>query len=230
MYKLVLVRHGQSEWNLKNLFTGWHDVDLSSTGIEEALTAGKLLKKEGFTFSLGYTSYLKRAIKTLNYILEESEQLWIPIIKSWRLNERHYGALQGLDKQATKEKYGDEQVHLWRRSYEAFPPKLKTSSQTYPGKDPKYARLKPEEIPLGENLHETAQRVLVYWEQEIAPKIRAGQKIIISAHGNSLRALVKILENLPEEEVIKLEIPTGKPLVYNLNKDLKPIDKKYLKN
>ena len=228
MYRLVLVRHGQSEWNKKNLFTGWQDIDLSEQGAKEALDAGKLLKKEGFTFDLAYTSYLKRAIKTLNYILEESGQLWIPVKKSWKLNERHYGALQGLNKEETRQKYGKEQVHLWRRSYQSSPPALETSDPQYPGLDPRYNQLDLAEIPLSENLEQTVNRVLPYWREEIAPQVKAAKKIIISAHGNSLRALVKILEELSAEELLDLEIPTGRPLVYHLSRDLKAIKKSYL--
>ncbi len=228
MYKLVLTRHGQSKWNLENRFTGWTDVDITEVGESEARKAGKLLKEAGFEFDVAYTSVLTRAIKTLHLILEEMDLLWIPETKSWKLNERHYGALQGLNKAETAEKHGDEQVHIWRRSYDVKPPALEESDERNPKKDSRYADLDPNELPLVEDLEATVERVLPYWEGEIAPKIKSGKKVIISAHGNSLRALVKHLDGLSGEEIVGVEIPTGKPLVYELDSDLKPIKKYFL--
>ena len=228
MHKLVLIRHGQSIWNLENRFTGWTDVDLSAQGIEEALAGAKLLKEEGFTFDVAYTSVLKRAIRTLWIILDEMDLMWIPVHRSWRLNERHYGALQGLNKAETAKKYGDEQVHIWRRSYDIPPPPLTVDDPRYPGRDPRYKKLSPEELPLTECLKDTVARMLPYWHETIAPKVRAGKRVIIAAHGNSLRALVKYLDNVSDEEILSLNIPTGIPLVYELDEDLKPIRHYYL--
>jgi 2,3-bisphosphoglycerate-dependent phosphoglycerate mutase len=228
MYKIVLLRHGESEWNKKNLFTGWTDVDLTEKGREEAKTAGQLLKDAGFVFDIAYTSVLKRAINTLHIALAEMDLLWIPEIKSYRLNERHYGALQGLNKAETAEKYGDEQVMIWRRSYNVPPPELTKDDSRYPGNDPRYANLPEEDIPLTESLELTVKRFVPYWEGTIVPTITEGKKVIIAAHGNSLRALVKYLDNVSEDEIVKLNIPTGVPLVYELNDDLTPIKHYYL--
>ncbi len=228
MYKLVLLRHGESEWNKLNLFTGWTDVDLTEKGREEAAEAGRLLKEGGFTFDIAYTSVLKRAIRTLNIVLDVMDLMWIPDVKSWRLNERHYGALQGLNKAETAKKYGDEQVLLWRRSYDVPPPALDENDERYPGKDPRYAGLKKEEIPLTESLKDTVARFVPYWENTIVPTVKSGKKVIIAAHGNSLRALVKYLDNMSEEEIVKLNIPTGVPLVYELDDELKPVKHYYL--
>ncbi len=228
MYKVVLLRHGESEWNKKNLFTGWTDVDLTEKGREEAKTAGELMLEAGFVFDMAYTSVLKRAINTLHIALAEMDLLWIPEIKSWRLNERHYGALQGLNKAETAEKYGDEQVLLWRRSYDVPPPALTKDDERYPGFDPRYKDLSEDELPLTESLKDTVARFVPYWENEIAPAIKSGKRVIIAAHGNSLRSLVKYLDNVSEEQIVKLNIPTGVPLVYELDEDLKPIKHYYL--
>jgi 2,3-bisphosphoglycerate-dependent phosphoglycerate mutase len=228
MYKLVLIRHGESQWNKENRFTGWTDVDLSEKGIEEAKAGGKTLKAEGYTFDIAYNSVLKRAIKTLNYVLEEMDLLWIPVKKSWRLNERHYGGLQGLNKAETAEKHGDEQVKIWRRSYDVPPPELSKDDERYPGKDPRYADLSDAELPTTECLKDTVERFLPLWHDEIAPTIKSGKKVVIAAHGNSLRALVKFLDNISDEEILGVNIPTGTPLVYELDKDLKPIKSYYL--
>ncbi len=228
MFKVVLLRHGESEWNKKNLFTGWTDVDLTDKGREEAANAGKLMLEEGLVFDIAYTSVLKRAINTLHIALAEMDLLWIPEIKNWRLNERHYGALQGLNKAETAEKYGDEQVMLWRRSYDVPPPALTKDDERYPGHDPRYADLTEEELPLTESLKETVARFVPYWENEIVPTIKSGKRVIIAAHGNSLRALVKYLDNVSEAEIVKLNIPTGVPLVYELDDNLKPIKHYYL--
>ncbi len=228
MYKVVLLRHGESEWNKTNLFTGWTDVNLTEKGIEEAKFAGKLLKENGFTFNLAYTSLLTRAIKTLHLALEEMGLLWIETIKNYRLNERHYGALQGLNKAETAAKYGDEQVTIWRRSYDTPPPALEKDDERSPAKDVRYANLSESEIPLTESLELTVARFVPYWENTIVPSILAGRKVIIVAHGNSLRALVKHLDNISKEEIIKLNIPTGIPLVYELDENLKPIKSYYL--
>ena len=228
MIKLVLVRHGQSMWNLENKFTGWTDVDLSEQGIKEAKEAGKVLKDKGFTFDVAYTSVLKRANDTLNYILEELGEENIPIKKSWRLNERHYGALQGLNKAETKEKYGEEQVLLWRRSSDVKPPELSVEDERYPGNDPKYKDLKEEELPKTENLIDTIKRVIDYWNSDIKQDLLDGKKVIIAAHGNSLRGLIKYLDNLTDEEIIKVELQTGNPICYELDDDLKPITHYYL--
>lgn len=226
--KIVLVRHGESIWNLNNNFTGWTDVDLSDQGIEEAREAGKLLKEEGFTFDLAYTSYLKRAIKTLNIILDIMDLHWIPVIKTWKLNERHYGALQGLNKKETAEKEGAEQVHIWRRSFDTPPPELDKDDPRYPGNEEKYSELRDEELPTSESLKMTIDRVMPYWENEITPKIKEGKNIIIAAHGNSLRALVKKLDNISDDEISSLNIPTGRPLVYEFDDGMNVIDKYYL--
>ncbi len=228
MTKVVLIRHGESVWNKENLFTGWADVTLSEKGIEEAKNGGKELKKAGFTFDKAYTSTLTRAIKTLNLVLEEMGLLWLPTDKCWQLNERHYGALQGLNKSETAEKYGEDQVKIWRRSYDVPPPALEKSDERYPGNDPRYANLKENELPLTECLKDTVARVVPFWENTILPDIKAGKKIIIAAHGNSLRALVKYLDNMSEEDVLELNIPTGMPLVYELDDNFKPISKNYL--
>ncbi len=228
MYKIVLLRHGESEWNKENRFTGWTDVDLSEKGVAEAAAGGKLMKEAGFEFDLAYTSVLKRAIMTLNLALEQMDLLWIPVVKTWRLNERHYGALQGLNKAETAKKYGDEQVHIWRRSYDIQPPALTADDERFPGKDRRYADLSKAELPLTECLKDTVARFLPFWHETVAPAIKSGKKIIIAAHGNSLRALVKYLDNIPEDEIVELNIPTGVPLVYELDKDLKPIKHYYL--
>ena len=228
MYKVVLLRHGQSQWNLENRFTGWHDVDLTDQGQEEARSAGQVLKKNGFVFDKAYSSVLKRAIRTLWLALEELDQVWLPVRRNWRLNERHYGALQGLNKAETAEKHGEDQVLIWRRSYDIPPPPMEKTDEGYAGNDIRYANMAEEDIPLTECLKDTVDRFLPYWYETIAPEIKAGQRIIIAAHGNSLRALVKYLDDLSEEEVLKLNIPTGMPLVYELDEDLKPIKSYYL--
>ncbi|EPG1484690.1 2,3-diphosphoglycerate-dependent phosphoglycerate mutase [Listeria monocytogenes] len=226
--KLVLIRHGQSEWNKLNLFTGWHDVDLSQEGVVEAMTAGKRIKEAGLEFDVAFTSVLTRAIKTLNYVLEECDQMWVPVHKSWRLNERHYGALQGLNKQETAEKYGADQVQKWRRSYDTLPPLLEENDERQAKNDRRYQLLDTHAIPAGENLKVTLERVIPYWMDTIAPEIKEGRRVVIAAHGNSLRALVKFLEGIGDDEIMDLEIPTGVPLVYELNDDLKPVNKYYL--
>jgi len=228
MKTLVLLRHGESIWNKENKFTGWTDVDLSERGIEEAKKAGRILKRENYTFDIAYTSVLKRGIRTLWIVLDEMDLMWIPVYRSWRLNERHYGALQGLNKAELAEKIGEEEVQILRRSYDVPPPPLKTSDPRYPGNDPRYAHLSPNEIPLTECLKDTVQRFLPYWHETIIPAIKEGKRVLISAHGNSLRALVQYLDNMKEEEIIKLNIPTGIPLIYELNDDLKPIEHYYL--
>lgn len=227
MIKLVLVRHGQSVWNLENRFTGWTDVELSEKGVSEAKEAGKLLKEKGYTFDVAYTSFLKRANDTLDYILKELS-LNIPIHYSWKLNERHYGALQGLNKDETKKKYGDEQVHLWRRSADVRPPELAKDDPRYPGNDPKYQDLTSKEIPCTENLLDTVQRVIDYWNSDIKNDLLLGKKVIIVAHGNSLRGLMKYLDNLSNDEVVSLEIDTGRPICYELDDNLKPIKHYYI--
>ena len=229
MIKLVSVRHGQSMWNLENRFTGWTDVELSEQGIKEAKEAGKVLKEKGFSFDVAYTSVLKRANDTLGYILEELGEQDIPVKKSWRLNERHYGALQGLNKDETREKYGEEQVLLWRRSTDVRPPALSKDDERYPGNDSKYSELKEEELPTTENLIDTIERVMVYWNSNIVKDLKAGKKVIIAAHGNSLRGLIKYLDNMTDEEVIKLELQTGNPICYELDDNLRPIRHYYLK-
>jgi 2,3-bisphosphoglycerate-dependent phosphoglycerate mutase len=228
MKKIVLLRHGESVWNKENRFTGWTDVDLSDKGREEAMDAGRLLLREGFIFDVAFTSVLRRAVKTLWLALEELDLMWIPIHNSWRLNERHYGALQGLNKAETAEKHGMDQVKIWRRSYAIRPPALTKDDERYPGKDPRYANLKPDEIPLTEALKDTVGRFLPYWHDTIAPAVREGRRVIIAAHGNSLRALVKYLDNVSDDDIVGLNIPTGIPLVYELEDDLKPIRSYYL--
>jgi 2,3-bisphosphoglycerate-dependent phosphoglycerate mutase len=228
LIKLVLIRHGESVWNKENRFTGWTDVDLSEKGLIEAKKAGQILKKNGYTFDIAYTSVLKRAIRTLWIALHEMDLKWIPIYKSWRLNERHYGALQGLNKSETAEKYGDEQVLKWRRYVDVKPPELERTDDRYPGKELKYKELKEEELPTTESLEDTIKRVMYEWFQEIVPKIEEGKKVIISAHGNTLRALVKYLDNMSSDNIISLNIPTGIPLVYELDDNLKPIKHYYL--
>ncbi|NJO38188.1 MAG: 2,3-diphosphoglycerate-dependent phosphoglycerate mutase [Rhizobiales bacterium] len=222
MTQLVLIRHGQSLWNQANLFTGWQDVDLSDQGSAEARDAGRRLQAAGFDFDVCYTSVLTRAIKTLHLVLEEMDRLWLPVHKSWRLNERHYGALQGLNKAETAARYGDEQVHVWRRSYDTPPPALEPGDERHPGADRRYAHLDPSEIPRAECLKDTVERVLPYWHETIAPSIREGQRVIIAAHGNSLRGLVKYLDAIGDSDILKLEIPTGIPWIYDLDDDLKP--------
>ena len=229
MIKLVLVRHGESIWNKENKFTGWTDVELSEKGIVEAIEAGKVLKEKGFTFDIAYTSWLKRAEDTLSYILKELDEENIEIKRSWRLNERHYGALQGLNKDETREKYGDEQVKLWRRSSDVRPPELSLDDPRYPGNDPKYQSLTIDELPKTENLIDTIKRVLVYWNSDIVKDIEDNKKVIIVAHGNSLRALIKYLDNISDEDIVSLEIETGNPICYELDDNLKPIKHYYLK-
>ena len=226
MYKLVLLRHGESTWNKENRFTGWTDVALSEKGREEAAEAGRLLKEAGYTFDRAYTSLLKRAICTLNLALESLDLLWLPVEKDWRLNERHYGALQGLNKAETAAKFGDEQVHIWRRSYDVLPPLLEDSDERSPARDPRYKNVK--NLPKGEALKQTVDRMLPYWNETIAPAVKKGEKVLIAAHGNSLRALVKHLDGLSEAEIMELNIPTGIPLVYELDSSLKPIRHYYL--
>ena len=228
MYKVVLIRHGESIWNKENLFTGWTDVDLSEKGREEATQAGRMLKEQEFHFDLAYTSVLKRAIRTLWTVLDEMDQMWIPVARDWRLNERHYGALQGLNKAETTAKYGAEQVKIWRRSYDVPPPALEESDPRYPGKDPRYHSLTKQQLPLTECLKDTVVRVLPCWHNVIAPQIRSGKQVLIAAHGNSLRALVKYLEDVPDQEIVDLNIPTGVPLVEELDDNLKSIRHYYL--
>lgn len=228
MKKLVLLRHSQSLWNLENKFSGWTDVDLSDQGIREAHQVGKMLKEEGYTFNVACTSVLKRAIRTLWIVLDEMDLMWIPVNCSWLLNERHYGALQGLNKKATAQKYGAEQVHIWRRSYDVQPPALAVTDPRHPRFDPRYAHLKEEELPCTESLKDTLNRVLPYWNNAIVPGLREDKTILISAHGNSLRALVKHLDNVSDEEIMELNIPTGIPLVYELDDDLKALAHYYI--
>lgn len=228
MYKIVFMRHGESTWNLENRFTGWTDVDLTEKGVKEAKSAGEVLKREGYSFDLCYTSVLKRAIRTLWLTLDEMDLMYLPVKNDWRLNERHYGALQGLDKGETAAKFGDKQVLVWRRSYDIPPPSLEEGDDRASFNDPRYAGLPKEQIPLTECLKDTVARVLPAWNEEIAPQIKAGKKILISAHGNSLRALIKMLDNISDEEIVGLNIPNGQPLVYELDADLKPIRHYYL--
>ena len=228
MYRLVLLRHGQSTWNMENRFTGWRDVDLSDKGREEAREAGRLMAAEKYEFDVAHTSVLKRAIRTLWIALDEMDLLWLPIHNSWRLNERHYGALQGLNKAETAAKHGEAQVKIWRRSYDIPPPPLTPDDPDHPSNDRRYGSLKSAELPLAESLKDTVERFLPYWHSTIAPEIKAGKRVLIAAHGNSLRALVKYLDNLSDEEIVELNIPTGVPLVYLLNEDLKPLQKYYL--
>ena len=228
MTKLVLLRHGESDWNRENRFTGWTDVDLSEKGRQEAKEAGQVLRREGYTFDVAYTSVLKRAIRTLWIGLDEMDLMWIPVHRAWRLNERHYGALQGLNKAETAEKFGEAQVKIWRRSYDIQPPALTADDERFPGRDPRYRGLTPLELPLSECLKDTVARFLPYWHETIAPAIRAGKKVLIAAHGNSLRALVKYLDNVSEADIVELNIPTGMPLVYELDAELKPLNRYYL--
>ena len=228
MKKIVLLRHGESDWNRENRFTGWTDVDLSSKGVEEARAGGRLLKAEGYDFDLAFTSVLKRATRTLWHCLDEMDRTWLPVVHSWRLNERHYGALQGLDKAETAAKYGDAQVLVWRRSYDTPPMALDPSDPRAAYDDPRYAGLSREQIPLTECLKDTVARVLPFWNESIAPAIRAGRQILVSAHGNSLRALIKHLDNISDADIVGLNIPNGQPLVYELDADLKPIKSYYL--
>jgi 2,3-bisphosphoglycerate-dependent phosphoglycerate mutase len=228
MKRLVLLRHGESDWNRENRFTGWTDVGLSEKGVKEAIEAGRQMREKGYVFDVAYTSVLKRAIKTLWIALEEMDSMWIPVHNSWRLNERHYGALQGLNKAETAERHGLEQTQIWRRSYDIPPPPLRPDDPRYPGKDPRYASLKPGELPLTECLKDTVARFLPYWHETISPAVSAGQRVLIAAHGNSLRALVKYLDNVSDEDIVDLNIPTGIPLVYELDDQLKPINHYYL--
>ncbi|MFA5156275.1 MAG: 2,3-diphosphoglycerate-dependent phosphoglycerate mutase [Candidatus Omnitrophota bacterium] len=230
MYKVVLLRHGESIWNKENRFTGWTDVDLSEKGIAEAKKAGQLLKNEGFVFDIAFTSVLKRAIRTLWITLDEMDLMWIPVQNSWRLNERHYGSLQGLNKSEMAQKFGEDQVLIWRRSYDIRPPALEKSDPRCPGNDPRYKQLEPKDIPLTECLKDTVVRFLPYWHEVIAPVVKSGKKVIIAAHGNSLRALVKYLDNVSDDAIVQLNIPTGIPLVYELDNNLKPIKNYYLGN
>lgn len=228
MHKVVLLRHGESTWNMENRFTGWTDVDLSERGIAEAHRAGLLLKAESYIFDMAFTSVLKRAVRTLWITLDELDLMWIPIRHSWRLNERHYGALQGLNKAETAAKYGDAQVKLWRRSYDIQPPALTADDPRWPGRDPRYQELMPQDIPLTECLKDTVARFLPYWHDAIGPAVKSGLRVIIAAHGNSLRALVKYLDNISDDDIVELNIPTGVPLIYELSSDLKPIKHYYL--
>ncbi len=228
MYKVVLLRHGESAWNLDNRFTGWTDVDLSPRGVDEAVRGARLLNDAGLTFDVAFTSVLKRAIRTLWITLDGMDLMWIPVHRNWRLNERHYGALQGLNKAETAEKYGDQQVLVWRRSYDIPPPPLTPDDPRYPGHERRYQDLSPSELPLTESLKDTVARFLPYWHDAIAPVVRSGQRVLIAAHGNSLRALVKYLDNMSDKEIVGLNIPTGVPLLYELNDDLKPLTHYYL--
>jgi 2,3-bisphosphoglycerate-dependent phosphoglycerate mutase len=228
MRQLVLLRHGESTWNRENRFTGWTDVDLTDQGVAEAKSAGRTLRENGFVFDVAHTSLLKRAIRTLWLVLDDMDLMWIPVYRSWRLNERHYGALQGLNKAETAAKFGDQQVLIWRRSYDVPPPALEPSDPRHPGKDPRYASLDPAELPLTECLKDTVARFLPYWHETIAPSVASGQRVIVAAHGNSLRALVKYLDRIGDAEIVGLNIPTGVPLVYELSDDLKPLRHYYL--
>ena len=228
MHKLVLLRHGESTWNKENRFTGWTDVYLTEQGRQEAKAAGQVLKKDGYSFDLAYCSVMKRALRTLWIVLDELDELWIPVEKTWRLNERHYGGLQGMNKSETAAQYGEDQVLVWRRSYDIPPPPLEKSDERYPGHDPRYRDVPAADLPLTECLKDTVDRFLPYWHEVIAPQVKAGKKVVIAAHGNSLRALVKYLDDLSEEEVLKLNIPTGIPLVYELDDQLQPIKRYYL--
>jgi len=228
MMKVVLLRHGESDWNKQNRFTGWTDVDLSEKGIAEAKEGARVLKEQGYTFDIAYTSVLKRAIRTLWIVMDEMDLMWIPVFRSWRLIDRHYGALQGLNKAETAEKYGEAQVKVWRRSYDIRPPALEPTDPRYPGFDPRYKTLSQQELPLTECLKDTVERFLPYWHEVIAPAVKTGQRVLIAAHGNSLRALVKYLDNIPEQDIVELNIPTGMPLVYELDQDLKPLRSYYL--
>jgi 2,3-bisphosphoglycerate-dependent phosphoglycerate mutase len=228
MYKVVLLRHGESTWNKENLFTGWTDVDLSDKGVEEAKDAGRVLKKEGYAFDVAYTSVLKRAIRTLWLVMDEMDLMWLPVYRDWRLNERHYGALQGLNKAEMATKYGEDQVKLWRRSYDVRPPALEEGDPRNPANDRRYQGLKKEQIPLAECLKDTVARFLPAWHEVIAPMVKSGKRVLITAHGNSLRALVKYLDNIPDQDIVGLNIPTGMPLVYELDDTLRPIRRYYI--
>jgi 2,3-bisphosphoglycerate-dependent phosphoglycerate mutase len=228
MHKLVLLRHGESLWNKENRFSGWTDTDLSEKGIAEAKKAGQVLKGQGYTFDVAFTSVLKRAIRTLWLVMDEMDLMWIPVYKSWRLNERYYGALQGFNKSDTAAKYGEEQVMIWRRSYDVRPPSVEKTDERYPGHDPKYRDLNEKDLPLTESLKDTSNRTLPYWHETIVPSIKAGNRVIISAHGNSLRALVKYLDNISDEDILTLNIPTGIPLVYELDDDMRRLKSSYL--
>jgi len=228
MHKLVLVRHGESTWNKENLFTGWTDVDLSKKGVEEAKEGGRVLKEQEYTFDIAFTSVLKRAIRTLWFVMDEMDLMWIPVVRDWRLNERHYGALQGLNKAQVAEKFGEKQVKIWRRSYDIRPPALEETDPRNPAKDPRYKELKKEQIPLTECLKDTVERFLPCWHDVIAPTVRSGKRVLIAAHGNSLRALVKYLDKIPDDVIPEVNIPTGMPLVYELRDDLTPIRNFYL--
>ncbi|MFH1830433.1 MAG: 2,3-diphosphoglycerate-dependent phosphoglycerate mutase [Pseudomonadota bacterium] len=228
MHKVVLLRHGESTWNKENRFTGWTDVDLSEKGLKEAHDAAAVLMKDGYTFDVAFTSVLKRAIRTLWIVQDDMDLMWIQVHRSWRLNERHYGALQGLNKSETAQKYGEEQVHVWRRSYDIPPPALKKNDEGYPGRDPRYQELDLDELPLTECLKDTVRRFMPYWHDTISPVVRSGKRVIIAAHGNSLRALVKYLDDISDEDIPNLNIPTGMPLIYELDKDLKPMNRYYL--
>jgi 2,3-bisphosphoglycerate-dependent phosphoglycerate mutase len=225
---MVLIRHGQSTWNKENRFTGWTDVDLTEQGVQEAREAGTILKKEGYIFDIAFTSVLKRAIRTLWIVLDQMDMMWLPVVNSWRLNERHYGALQGLNKAEMAQKYGEEQVHIWRRSYDTRPPELEKTDPRYPGNDPIYTNLDPQDIPVTECLKDTVDRFLPYWHDSMVPELKKGKKILVSAHGNSLRALVKYLDHISDDEITQLNIPTGIPLIYELDDDLKPLKHYYL--
>jgi len=226
--RLVLVRHGESIWNLEGKFTGWTDVDLSDKGMAEAKEAGEALRENGYAFDIAFTSVLKRAIRTLWLVLDQMDLMWIPVHRSWRLNERHYGALQGLHKAEMSKKVGEEQVHVWRRSYDVRPPALEKTDDRYPGKDPKYRELSHSEVPRTESLKDTVARFMPYWDEVLAPTLKSGKHVIISAHGNSLRALVKYVDNISDQEIVKVNIPTGIPLVYEIDKELNPHDHFYL--
>jgi 2,3-bisphosphoglycerate-dependent phosphoglycerate mutase len=228
MYKLVLIRHGESTWNLENRFTGWTDVDLTPTGVEQAKNAGKLLKTEGYEFDVAYTSVLKRAIRTLFLALDEMDRTWLPVVKSWRLNERHYGGLQGLNKADMAKQYGEEQVLVWRRSYDTPPPELEANDPRSERSDPRYTRFEPNPVPLTECLKDTVSRVVPFWNEALAPAIKSGKRIVIAAHGNSIRALVKYLDGISDQDIVGLNIPNGIPLVYELDENLKPIRHYYL--
>jgi len=228
MYKVVLLRHGESTWNKENRFTGWTDVDLSEKGVAEAHDAAKQFMKNGYSFDIAFTSVLKRAIRTLWIVMDDMDLMWIPVERSWRLNERHYGALQGLNKAETAAKHSEEQVFVWRRSYDKPPPPLSKDDDRYPGKDPRYASLAPDELPCTECLKDTVARFMPYWHETLAPMVKTGKRVIIAAHGNSLRALVKYLDDIPDDVIPTVNIPTGMPLIYELDKDLKPTDRYYL--
>lgn len=228
MHKLVLLRHGESVWNKENLFTGWTDVDLSEQGRQEAQDAGQVLKQQGYTFDVAYTSVLKRAIRTLWIALDEMDLMWIPVVRDWRLNERHYGALQGLNKAQTAAKYGEQQVKIWRRSYDTRPPSLEENDPRYPGRDPRYKSLSKAQLPLTECLKDTVARFLPCWNEIIAPDVRSGRRVLITAHGNSLRALIKYLDKVSDAEITELNVPTGMPLVYELDENLQPLTRYYL--